>query len=231
MRLVYVFTMLCLIAPSGYGTAVEYQANPDNLQYVGHNDTRYSHPPSAGTSFSVNYEPSRTKSDQDSSDDRQESHDWSAPIVVVTGAYVIVTVLMLIAINKQTKLAERQIELTEVQGKWMAEQADYMRRQWCSMREQASTTQGQLVEMGKQTTLMDGQLNALWKQIGMVVAKDMARLLVNPRPIELHTVPPPHKAEISVTHYGPTEAYNVYAMAFSWSVIPNNFQPEKRRAT
>jgi hypothetical protein len=130
MRLLHAgIAVLCLFASSGYGTALKYQANPDHLQYVGHNETRDSQPPRAGTPLSVNYQSLSSETNKQTQDNKQQPNKWLEPIVLVTGTYVLVSFLMLMAISKQGKHNESQIALADAQRVEMIRQTDHMRRQ------------------------------------------------------------------------------------------------------
>jgi hypothetical protein len=153
MRLSYagIITALCLMASSGYGTALKYQANPDYLQYVSQNETRDSQPPRAAIPLSVNDQSLSSDTNKQTQDNKERPNKWLEPIVLITGAYVIVSFLMLRAINKQGEQNERQIALADNLGKWTAEQADFTRRQWRATHEQDMTLREQLTEMERLT--------------------------------------------------------------------------------
>ena len=142
---------MCLIAPSGYGTALKYQANPNYLQYVSQNDAGDSLATRADTSLSVDHQPLGSETNKKTKGNQERPNKWLEPIVLVTAAYVIVSFLMLRAINKQGEQNERQIAVASNLGKWTAEQADYTRRQWCATHEQDLTMTEQLAEMGRLT--------------------------------------------------------------------------------
>jgi hypothetical protein len=215
MRLIYaVLISVCIVAPSRYGTALKYQGNPDDLQYVAQNNAGDSNQPSQKVSVAINNQAPGPKQNTNTSYDQEESHDWFAPIVLVTAAYVVVSVLMLISIARQGKQVEKQIALSDAQRVEMIQQSDHMRRQWRTMHEQDLTMREQLAEMQRQTAAIGQQTSALWEQIKMVFAKEIARLFVEVTPkrfISDSLVGPGSIVRITVTHYGMTDAFNVIA--------------------
>ena len=112
MHLVYaLIAALCIIVPSGNGTALKYQVNPDNLRYVGHNETRNAKTPRTQTRVAVNYEPLGSATNTQPQDNKEKPNKWLEPIVLVTAAYVVVSFFMLIAILKQGKHTSDQVAI------------------------------------------------------------------------------------------------------------------------
>jgi hypothetical protein len=152
MHLIHVMVAaLCVVSSSGYGTTLKYQANPDNLQYVGHDETGDSQPPRAGTPLPVNHQSLSSETNKQTKDNKEHPSKWLEPIVLVTGAYVLVSFLMLRAISKQGGQVEKQIVLADAQRVEMIQQTDHMRRQWSIMHEQDITLREQLAEMERLT--------------------------------------------------------------------------------
>lgn len=187
-----VIATLCVIVPSGNGTALKYQANSDNLRHVGHNETRNSTTSRVEVPVPVGHQALRSAADTQTQDNKEKHSEWLEPIVLVTAAYVIVSCLMLRAISKQGEQVERQIGLADAQRVEMVQQSDHMRRQWRTMHEQDITLREQVAEMERQATATKDAATAAQKSVNALIdiERPWIRVLV---PVNQMEVPPlPH---------------------------------------
>ncbi len=161
MHLIYAaIAGLCLITPSGYGTALNCQANPDHLRYVTQNGAGDTHAPSPDTPLAINGESSRPKQDGKASGHKEHTNSWREPIVMVTGAYVVVSFFTLLAILAQGKHIKTQAGES-------AAQVNFARLQWDAMSKQSNLMERQLTEIGKQTNAIKATAEETRRSVGV----------------------------------------------------------------
>jgi hypothetical protein len=202
MRLSALFVLLVLLSPHAVGQHRKVDPHAPTNESQQRADNQNPQPQVIIQSQSNQH----SASQQSASSDRKQhrlplSPEWVTAISTVliffaTTIYAIVSYCILGRMGRQAHEMKRQ--------------RTYMRLQWRAMQAQVVQMEKQLAEMAKQTTAMGQQATAMWEQIKMTVAKEMPRLTVDIEGFDLHSTPPPFSVNIRITHYGPTEAYNIY---------------------